>query len=143
MFTRPTVRRSNEDLPRIKKVSRAAGAKAAPTRPDAGRRGVKSQAAGRAEPVASLRHNGDLDPARFLVKLGAGKVAREYEPGASVFSQGEVADAVFYLQKGKVKLTVVSKRGKEAVVAILPDASFFGEGCLAGQPLRMASAAAV
>jgi CRP-like cAMP-binding protein len=54
-----------------------------------------------------------------------------------------VADAVFYIQSGKVKLTAVSKRGKEAVVAILPEASFFGEGCLAGQPLRMATATAV
>ena len=61
----------------------------------------------------------------------------------SVFSQGDAADAVFYIQSGKVKLTAVSAQGKEAVVAILPEGSFFGEGCLAGQPLRMATATAV
>jgi len=59
-----------------------------------------------------------------------------------VFSQGDAADAVFHIQSGKVKLTVVSKSGKEAVVAILLAGSFFGEGCLAGQPLRMATASA-
>jgi len=60
----------------------------------------------------------------------------------TIWSQGDAADAVFYVQSGKVKLTVVSKRGKEAVVAILQQDSFFGEGCLAGQPLRMATATA-
>jgi CRP/FNR family cyclic AMP-dependent transcriptional regulator len=57
-----------------------------------------------------------------------------------IFSQGDPADAIFYIQKGKVKLTVLSKQGKEAVVAILGVGDFFGEGCLAGQPLRMATA---
>ncbi len=67
----------------------------------------------------------------------------DYKRNQSVFSQGDPADAIFYIQKGKVKLTVVSKQGKEAVVAILGADDFFGEGCLAGQPLRMASAAAM
>jgi CRP/FNR family transcriptional regulator, cyclic AMP receptor protein len=82
-----------------------------------------------------------FDPRLFLTKLAADKTSVEYQAEETVFSQGEAADAVFYIQTGKVQLTVVSKRGKEAVVAILPEASFFGEGCLAGQPLRMSSAA--
>lgn len=60
-----------------------------------------------------------------------------------VFSQGDVADAVFYIKKGKVRLTVVSKTGKEATIAIMSEANFFGEGALAGQPLRMGSAVAM
>ncbi len=83
-----------------------------------------------------------FDPLLILTKLSAGKTSREYQAEESVFSQGAVADAVFHIQSGKVKLTVVSKSGKEAVIAILPEASFFGEGCLAGQPLRMATATA-
>jgi CRP/FNR family cyclic AMP-dependent transcriptional regulator len=81
-----------------------------------------------------------FDPHVFLSKFASGETKREYPTGASIFSQGDPADAVFYIQSGKVKLTVVSKRGKEAVVAILPETSFFGEGCLAGQPLRMSTA---
>ncbi len=88
----------------------------------------------RPEPAASL------DPRQLLTKLSVGKTSRDYLVNESVFSQGDPADAVFYVQSGKVKLTVVSKSGKEAVVAILPQDSFFGEGCLAGQPLRMATA---
>jgi CRP-like cAMP-binding protein len=96
-------------------------------------------------PVASVPTHGAaaFDPLLLLAKLTRGKSSREYERGESVFSQGEEADAVFYIQSGKVKLTVVSKRGKEAVVAILPEGSFFGEGCLAGQPLRMSTASSI
>ena len=83
-----------------------------------------------------------FDPHLLLTKLSVGKTSREYQTEESVFSQGAAADAVFFIQSGKVKLTVVSKTGKEAVIAILPQASFFGEGCLAGQPLRMATASA-
>jgi CRP/FNR family transcriptional regulator, cyclic AMP receptor protein len=83
-----------------------------------------------------------FDPRQLLTKLSVGKTSREYLVDESVFSQGDPANAVFYVQSGKVKLTVVSTRGKEAVVAILPQDSFFGEGCLAGQPLRMATASA-
>ncbi|HLH07168.1 MAG TPA: Crp/Fnr family transcriptional regulator [Terriglobales bacterium] len=75
-----------------------------------------------------------------MTKLNSGKSSQEYQSGESVFAQGDAADAVFYIEIGKVKLTVVSKRGKEAVVALLPEGSFFGEGCLAGQPLRMSTA---
>jgi CRP/FNR family cyclic AMP-dependent transcriptional regulator len=84
-----------------------------------------------------------FDPRLLLKKINGGKTSREYTKNEDVFSQGDVADAVFYIESGKVKLTAVSKQGKEAVVAILPDSSFFGEGCLAGQSLRMASATAV
>ena len=85
---------------------------------------------------------GSFDPHLLLTKLSAGKSSQEYLAKESVFSQGDAADAVFYIQSGRVKLTVVSKTGKEAVVAILPQASFFGDGCLAGQPLRMDTASA-
>jgi CRP-like cAMP-binding protein len=84
-----------------------------------------------------------FDAKALLSKIETGKSTQDYPAGESVFSQGDVADAVFYVQSGKVKLTVVSKRGKEAVVAILPEGSFFGEGCLAGQMLRMSTASAV
>jgi CRP-like cAMP-binding protein len=84
-----------------------------------------------------------FDPRDFLSKLSTGKSKQEYQEKEAVFSQGDAADAVFYLQSGKVKLTAVSAQGKEAVVAILPEGSFFGEGCLAGQPLRMATVSAV
>jgi CRP-like cAMP-binding protein len=81
-----------------------------------------------------------FEPHLLLTKLSTGKSSQAYLAEESIFSQGDAADAVFYIQSGRVKLTVVSKSGKEAVVAILPEGSFFGEGCLAGQPLRMATA---
>ena len=67
----------------------------------------------------------------------------KHQDGQTVFSQGEPADSVFYLRKGKVKITVVSEEGKEAVVAIPGESAFFGEGCLAGQPLRIATVTAI
>ena len=79
----------------------------------------------------------------FLSKANGGRTVAEYVEGQVIFAQGDLADAIFYIQKGKVKLSVVSKQGKEAVVAILGPGDFFGEGCLAGQPLRMGSAAAM
>jgi CRP/FNR family transcriptional regulator, cyclic AMP receptor protein len=84
-----------------------------------------------------------FDPKVFLGKIGDGKSTQEYRDNESIFAQGDAADAVFYIQNGKVKLTVVSKRGKEAVIAIVETGTFFGEGCLAGQTLRMASATAI
>jgi CRP-like cAMP-binding protein len=84
-----------------------------------------------------------FDPRPFLTNINTGKSVREYRKGETVFSQGDAADAVFYIQSGEVKRTVVSKSGKEAVVAILAVTSFFGEGCLAGRPLRMSTASAV
>ena len=76
----------------------------------------------------------------ILLQPGKGKTSREYGEQQAVFSQGDVADAVFYLQTGRVKVTVVSRQGKEAVVGILLQGSFFGESCLAGQPRRISSA---
>jgi CRP/FNR family transcriptional regulator, cyclic AMP receptor protein len=81
-----------------------------------------------------------FDPKTFLASTGAGRMLLDYPKNAKVFLQGEPADAIFYIQQGKIKLTVVSKQGKEAVVALLGVGQFFGEGCLAGQSQRMASA---
>jgi len=81
-----------------------------------------------------------FDPGTYLVKVQGGETVKEYRKKQTIFVQGSPADAVFYIEKGKVKLTVLSARGKEAVVAILGSGDFFGEGGLAGQPLRMATA---
>jgi CRP-like cAMP-binding protein len=81
-----------------------------------------------------------FNPQAFLAKVGTGKAILKAGRGRTIFSQGDAGDAVFYILEGKVKITVVSPKGKEAVVAILERGSFFGEGCLAGQPLRMATA---
>ena len=83
-----------------------------------------------------------LDLRTYLAKARGG-ITKDYRKKTTVFSQGSPADAVFYIEKGKVKLTVLSTRGKEAVVAILGSGDFFGEGSLAGQPLRMATATAM
>ena len=84
-----------------------------------------------------------FDPKAFLTRIEQGKTTREYRNKQVVFSQGDPADAVFFIRSGKVKLTVVSTRGREAVVGVLERGSFFGEGCLAGQPLRMSTASAM
>jgi CRP/FNR family transcriptional regulator, cyclic AMP receptor protein len=84
-----------------------------------------------------------FDPKAFLAKVGAGKLISRLGKGQNVFAQGDTADAVFYIQKGKIKLTVVSDQGKEAVVGMLEPGQFFGEGCLNGQPLRIATTTAI
>jgi CRP/FNR family cyclic AMP-dependent transcriptional regulator len=84
-----------------------------------------------------------LDPKRFLAKFGTGQKVAGYSQGSCIFAQGDPGDAVFYIQEGRVKLTVVSRQGKEAVIAILGAGDFFGEGCLAGQAARMSTAAAM
>jgi CRP/FNR family transcriptional regulator, cyclic AMP receptor protein len=84
-----------------------------------------------------------FDPTVFLAIAGKGRTLADHPKSHKVFLQGDPADAIFYIQKGKIKLTVVSKQGKEAVVALLGPGDFFGEGCLAGQSLRMASATAM
>ncbi len=84
-----------------------------------------------------------FDPQKFLANVGEGKTILRFLKNQIVFSQGEVADAVFYIQQGNIKLIVVSEQGKEAVVAILGPGHFFGEGCLNGHPLRIATARAV
>ena len=80
-----------------------------------------------------------FDPKVFLAKVGAGKTILEFHKNQKVFAQGEVADTIFYIQKGRVKLTVLSEQGKEAVVGILEPGQFFGEGCMNGHPLRIAT----
>jgi CRP/FNR family cyclic AMP-dependent transcriptional regulator len=82
-----------------------------------------------------------FDPKSFLAKVGEGRSIARYRKDQIVFSQGDPADAVFYIQKGKMKVTVVSEQGKEAVVAILGPDEFFGEACLAGQVQRIATVA--
>jgi len=84
-----------------------------------------------------------FEPRSILTKAGQGRTSADYRKNQPVFAQGDAADGVFYIRKGKVKLTVVSNDGKEAVIAILGADDFFGEGCLAGQLRRMASATAM
>jgi CRP-like cAMP-binding protein len=84
-----------------------------------------------------------FDSGTFLEVIDSGKSVQKSRKDQIIFSQGDAADAVFYITAGKVKLTVISKQGKAAVVAILERGSFFGEGCLAGQVIRTASATSV
>ena len=84
-----------------------------------------------------------FDVHTFLAKIGPGRTVISCRKNKRLFSQGDPADAIFYIQSGKVKLTVISKQGKEAVVGILGANDFFGEGCLAGQSVRMSSASAM
>ena len=84
-----------------------------------------------------------FDPKDFLAKVGVGKTVIEFHKNQTVFSQGDVADTVFYIQKGKIKLTVMSEQGKEAVVAILEPGQFFGEGCMNGHSIRIATTTAM
>jgi CRP/FNR family transcriptional regulator, cyclic AMP receptor protein len=86
------------------------------------------------------KKNQRVDWEPFLARISGGKAAIEYALNQNIFSQGDLADSLFYLRRGKVKLAVTSKQGKEAIVAILGEGDFFGEGCLAGQRLRMATA---
>ena len=86
---------------------------------------------------------GDFDPKKFLATVGEGQQPLSFSKTQTIFVQGDSADAIFYIQEGKIKLTVVSKDGKVATIGILGVGDFFGEGALAGQPLRMASAMAL
>ena len=83
-----------------------------------------------------------FNPQKFLAQVGNGKTTLTCPTKRILFSQGDAADAVFYIQTGQVKLTVISSQGKEGIVALLEPGAFFGEGCLAGQLVRMATAAA-
>jgi CRP/FNR family transcriptional regulator, cyclic AMP receptor protein len=85
----------------------------------------------------------DFNPEQFLATIGQGRKVVPFPKKQIIFTQGDRADAVFYIQQGKVRLTVVSTIGKEATLGILNEEDFFGEGCLAGQPLRMGSATAI
>src|SRR6476660_2793093 len=91
----------------------------------------------------AVRKKGHLDPWKFLATIGEGRKFVLFPKKQTVFSQGDAADAVFYIQSGKARLTVVSSSGKEATIGILGEGEFFGEGSLAGQSLRMESATAM
>jgi CRP/FNR family cyclic AMP-dependent transcriptional regulator len=96
-------------------------------------------------PNASLvkASNGILDPRSFLGRAGLGKTVERYAKNQKIFGQGDVADTVFFLQKGKVKITVLSEHGKEAVVAIFTEGQFFGEACLEGAEIRTSTSHAM
>jgi CRP/FNR family transcriptional regulator, cyclic AMP receptor protein len=85
----------------------------------------------------------DFNPNTFLATIGEGRKNLTFAKDQGIFAQGDAADSVFYIQTGKVKLSVVSKTGREATIGLLSDRNFFGEGALAGQALRMGSAAAM
>ena len=87
--------------------------------------------------------NDVFDAKVFLAKVGAGKQVLDFHKNQHVFEQGDIADTVFYIQKGEVKLTVMSEQGKEAVVAILGPGQFFGEGCMNGHKLRISTTTAM
>ena len=94
-------------------------------------------------PSVPAKKKRDFDPTKFLATIGEGRTVVAFPKKQTIFTQGDAADAVFYIQEGKVRLTVVSKIGKEATLGILAEGAFFGEGGLAGQPLRMGSATAM
>jgi len=94
-------------------------------------------------PSDSTKKKREFDPKKFLATIGDGRKAEAFSRKQIIFTQGDAADALFYIQEGKVKLTVVSKIGKEATLGILSEGDFFGEGGLAGQVLRMGSATAM
>jgi CRP/FNR family transcriptional regulator, cyclic AMP receptor protein len=90
-----------------------------------------------------VKRQRDFDPMKFLATIGEGRKAVVFSKKDTIFTQGEAADAIFYIQQGKVRLSVVSQIGKEATLGILSEKEFFGEGSLAGQTLRMGSATAI
>ena len=92
--------------------------------------------------IATAKKN-DFDPRKFLTTIGVGRTIASVAKKQTIYAQGAACDAVFYIQKGRVRLTVVAKNGKEATIGILNPGDFFGEGGLAGQPLRMGSATAI
>jgi CRP-like cAMP-binding protein len=94
-------------------------------------------------PRAAAKKGRDFDPHEFLATIGEGRKSVLFQRKQGIFAQGDAANAVFYIQTGKVRLTVVSNDGKEATIGILGDGEFFGEGALAGQALRMGSATAM
>jgi CRP-like cAMP-binding protein len=91
----------------------------------------------------AIERKPEFDPSAFLAKAGKEKTVSKYAKDQVIFSQGDPADSVFYIQHGRIKITVISEHGKEAVVALLGHDEFFGEGCLAGQPRRVATAVAM
>jgi CRP/FNR family cyclic AMP-dependent transcriptional regulator len=98
---------------------------------------------GKPSPATANGNTQPVDWAAFLGGISRGKTVLEYGANRTIFVQGDVADSVWFLQHGEVKLAVTSQQGKEAIVSVLGDNEFFGEGCLAGQPLRISTASAV
>ena len=94
-------------------------------------------------PAGAVKRKPGFDPVALLATIGKGRKSVSFPKKQAIFGQGDAADAVFYIQEGKVRLTVVSNHGKEATVGILTDGDFCGEGCLGGQALRMGSAIAM
>ena len=94
-------------------------------------------------PMVSAKRLSKFDPKTFLSTIDGGRKIADFTKKQTIFAQGDSSDAVFYIQRGKVKLTVVSKIGKEATIGILNEGAFFGEGCLTGQPVRLCSATAL
>ena len=91
----------------------------------------------------TVKTNQAFDPKEFLAKVGDGKTILEFRKGQVVFAQGDAADTIFYIQRGRVKVVVISDQGKEAVVGILGPGQFFGEGCMNGHSLRIATTTAM
>jgi CRP-like cAMP-binding protein len=94
-------------------------------------------------PVVAAKKLSKFNPTAFLSTMDGGRKIAAFPKKQPIFVQGDSSDAVFYIQKGKVRLTVVSESGKEATIGILNEGDFFGEGCLTGQPVRMCSATAM
>jgi CRP-like cAMP-binding protein len=94
-------------------------------------------------PVTAVKKRRNFDPQTFLSTIDGGRTIATFTKKQRVFAQGDPSDAVFYIQKGKVRLSVLSKSGKEATIGILIEGAFLGEGCLTGQALRMCSASAM
>jgi len=93
--------------------------------------------------IGAAKKLGKFDPKTFLSTIDGGRKVATFAEKKMIFAQGDSSDAVFYIQKGKVKLSVVSESGREATIGILNEGSFFGESCLTGQPLRLCSATAM
>ena len=94
-------------------------------------------------PVVAAKKLSKFDPKTFLSTIDGGRKIAAFHKKQTIFAQGDSSDAVFYIQEGKVKLTVVAKNGKEATISILNEGDFFGEGCLTGQALRLCAATAM
>jgi CRP/FNR family transcriptional regulator, cyclic AMP receptor protein len=107
------------------------------------RKVVRATGKGKPIPATTNEKTQPVDWVAFLERISRGKTLLELGAGRSIYHQGDPADSIFYIRRGKVKRTVASQQGKEAIVGILGDDEFFGEGCLAGQPLRISTAIAV
>ncbi len=115
-----------------------------PTKQSGSRRAAsRNGPPGKKPAVRKTRAHAVFDPQAFLDTVGAGRLITKHRKGARIFRQGDPADGVFCIQKGRVQITIVSKQGKEGVIALLGAGEFFGEGCLAGQPQHIASASTV